>query len=71
MAEYLIVPDGPAAGEPLLLTDEQALFVLQLYALRPDFDGPAIRGRTLTNGRRIRRGVLSRPKGWGKLRLLS
>lgn len=71
ISEYLIVPDGPAAGEPLVLTDEQALFVLQLYAIDPHFDGPAIRGRSLLNGRRIRRAVLSRPKGWGKSPLLA
>lgn len=68
MAEYLIVPDGPTAGEPLVLTDEQALFVLKLYEVDPDFDGDAgpIRGRALVNGRIVRRAVLSRPKGWGK-----
>ncbi|KDN83464.1 terminase [Kitasatospora cheerisanensis] len=71
MAEYLIVPDGPAAGEPLFLTEEQAQFVLQLYAVDPAFRGPAISGRALNNGRRIRRAVLSRPKGWGKSPLLA
>lgn len=71
MAEYLIVPDGPAAGEPLELTREQAQFVLDLYALDPTFEGPAIRGRALVNGRRVRRAVLSRPKGHGKSPLLA
>lgn len=71
IAEYLIVPDGLTAGESLVLTDEQAMFVLQLYAIDPRFDGPAIRGRSLLNGRRIRRAVLSRPKGWGKSPLLA
>lgn len=71
MAEYLIVPDGPAAGEPLILTDEQALFVLRFYAIDPAFEGPAIRGRSLRNGRRVRRAVLSRAKGWGKSPLLA
>lgn len=28
ISEYQIVPDGPTAGEPLVLTDEQAVFVL-------------------------------------------
>ncbi|MGV9271573.1 terminase [Kitasatospora sp. NPDC003701] len=71
MAEYLIVPDGPAAGDPLFLTEEQAQFVLQFYAIDPAFQGPAINGRALNNGRRIRRAVLSRPKGWGKSPFLS
>jgi hypothetical protein len=65
-AEYLIVPDGPLADEPLLLTDEQAQFVLNLYAVDATFDGPAIRGAALVNGRLARRAILSRPKGWGK-----
>ncbi|GAA1160859.1 hypothetical protein F4556_005193 [Kitasatospora gansuensis] len=71
IGENLIVPDGPAAGDPLYFTDEQAQFVLQLYAINPTFAGPAIRGRALNNGRRIRRGVLSRPKGWGKSPILA
>lgn len=71
LAEFLTVPDGALAGEPLLLTDEQAQFVLNFYAIDPAFDGPAIRGASLHNGRRIRRAVLSRPKGWGKSPLLA
>lgn len=63
---YLIVPDGPAAGEPLTLYDEQALFVLRYYALDPNFSGPVVQGRALRNARRVRRAVLSRPKGFGK-----
>lgn len=65
-AEYLTVPDGATAGDPLELTDEQALFFINFYAIDPHAEGPAIRGRALRNGRRIRRAVLSRPKGWGK-----
>lgn len=34
VSEYLIVPDGPTAGEPLVLTGEQALLVLQLCIRR-------------------------------------
>lgn len=41
--------------EPLLLTREQAEFLLRLYELDP-----------VTGRRIIRRGVLSRPRGWGK-----
>lgn len=70
-AEYLIVPDGPAAGEPLVLTPEQAQFVLDYYAIDPRFSGPAVRGRALVNARRIRRAVLCRPKGHGKSPLLA
>lgn len=71
ISRYLIVPDGPTAGEPLDLYDEQALFVLRFYALDPAFDGPVVHGRTLRNARRVRRAVLSRPKGWGKSPLLA
>lgn len=71
LAEYLIVPDGPAAGQPLILTEEQALFVLKFYSIDPGFTGRAIVGKALHNGRRIRRAMLSRPKGWGKSPLLA
>jgi hypothetical protein len=58
--EWLVVPDGPLAGEPLILTPEQAQFVIRYYRV------------DLASGKRsIRRGVLSRPKGWGKSPLLA
>lgn len=63
---YLVVPDGPSAGEPLEFTREQAQFILNFYAVDPKFRGPATQGRSLVNARRVRRAVLSRPKGWGK-----
>lgn len=62
----LIVPDGPATGAPLTFTNEQAQFLLRFYELDPRFTGPPIQGRSLVNGRLVRRAVLSRPKGWGK-----
>jgi hypothetical protein len=68
---YLIVPDGPSAGQPLVLTNEQAAFILRFYAIDPTFDGPVIRSRTFYNARMIRRAILSRPKGWGKSPLLA
>lgn len=71
IAEYLPVPDGPSAGEPLVFTREQSEFVLRLYEVDPAFEGPAITGRALRNGRLIRRAVLSRPKGWGKSPLVA
>lgn len=39
ITEYLVVPDGPAAGEPLELTEEQAQFVLNFYRVDPKFRG--------------------------------
>jgi len=69
--ENLIVPDGPTAGDPLTFTDEQALFVARLYEVDPAFVGPALRKRSMVNGRIIRRAVLSRPKGWGKSPLVA
>jgi hypothetical protein len=56
--EELAAPDRPDY-EPLVLTREQARFVLNYYALDPK-----------TGKRRYRRGVLSRPKGWGKSPIL-
>lgn len=70
MATYLIVPDGPLAGEPLILTREQAQFVLDLYVVDPKAEGAMTRGR-FRNWRLIRRAVLSRAKGWGKSPLLA
>lgn len=70
ITEYLIVPDGPSAGEPLELTAEQAQFILNFYRVDPKFKGPAITGRSMVNARLINRAVLCRPKGWGKSPLL-
>lgn len=59
IGNYLQVPDGPHAGEPLWLTDEQADFLLRFYELDPE------------TGRKVhRRGAIRRPKGWGKSPLL-
>lgn len=65
-AEQLVVPDGATSGDPLVLTNEQAEFILKLYEVDRLFNGPAVAGRSLRNGRLIRRAVLSRPKGHGK-----
>jgi len=70
ISEYLIVPDGPSAGEPLELTGEQAQFFLNFYRVDPNFKGPAVRGRSLVNARQINRAILCRPKGWGKSPIL-
>lgn len=70
ISEYLIVPDGPAAGQPLELTGEQAQFVLNFYRVDPGFKGPAIAGRSMVNARLVNRAILSRPKGWGKSPIL-
>lgn len=59
MGEMLAAPDR-AWFEPLVLKPEQAQFVLNFYALDPR-----------TGRRRYRRGVLSRPKGWGKSPILA
>lgn len=42
------------AYEPLIPTREQADFILRFYELDP-----------LTGKRKVRRGVISRPRGWG------
>lgn len=53
MQTYLAAPDRQSY-EPFRPTLEQAQFLLNFYALDPH-----------TGRRRIRRGVISRPKGWG------
>lgn len=52
--QYLVQPDGPAAGEPWVFTDEQLRVLLRWYEI--DEQGRFIH----------RRGVLRRLKGWGK-----
>ena len=54
IAEYLAAPDR-GEYEPFVLYREQEDFVLRFYELDPR-----------TGKRRFRRGVLSRPRGWGK-----
>lgn len=53
MSTYLATPDRQEY-EPFEPTLEQAQFVLNFYAIDPH-----------TGRRRYRRGVISRPKGWG------
>lgn len=59
IAEYLAAPDRPDY-EPFILYPEQEDFLLRFYEIDP-----------LTGKRRYRRGVLSRPRGWGKSPLLA
>lgn len=54
IAEHLAAPDR-AEYEPFILYPEQEDFVLRFYELNPR-----------TGQRRRRRGVISRPRGWGK-----
>lgn len=58
IAEYLAAPDKPDY-EPFILYREQEDFVLRWYAIDPD-----------TGRWRYRRGLLGRPRGWGKSPLL-
>lgn len=73
IAENLTVYDGPALGEPLTFTQEQANFVLRYYEVDPLFEGPATRPgeKHIRRGRIVRRALLSRPKGWGKSPLVA
>jgi hypothetical protein len=59
IGEMLAAPDR-AEYAPLVLTREQAQFVVNFYAVDPK-----------TGRRKYRRAVLSRPKGWGKSPLLA
>ena len=54
-SENLLAPDRPADEVPLAFSREQAEFVLRFYELDP-----------VTGVRVRRRGVISRPRGWGK-----
>lgn len=71
IGDHLVVPDGPLAGEPLDFTREQAQFLLNFYRLDPHWEGPVVKGSALSNARRVRRAILSRPKGWGKSPVLA
>jgi hypothetical protein len=53
--EYLRVPSGVKAGEPLVLTPEQIEFLIEWYRVTPD-------GRAFV----WQRGMLVGPKGWSK-----
>ena len=53
------VPDGPFAGDPLVLTDEQASILVRFYQLDD-------RGRFV-----FRRASVRRAQGWGKSPLLA
>lgn len=59
MIENLAAPDR-MDYEPFVPTTEQAAFLLRFYAINPR-----------TGKRAIRRGVISRPRGWGKSPFLS
>lgn len=54
IVDNLAAPDN-SEYEPFIPTREQAEFILRFYALDPR-----------TGRRKIRRGVISRPRGWGK-----
>lgn len=54
IAEFLAAPDR-GEYEPMILYPEQEQFVLRFYELDPR-----------TGKRKYRRGVVSRPRGWGK-----
>jgi len=56
---YLGQPDGKTKGDNWRFTNEQALFVLRLYAIKPN-------GEFVFN-----RAILERAKGWGKSPLLA
>lgn len=57
---YLRIPSGPAFGQPLRLTDEQARFIIRWYAIDPK-----------TGRFTYRRGASRRCKGWGKSPMLA
>lgn len=58
--DNLRIPSGPMYGQPLVLTDEQARFIVRWYAIDPK-----------TGRFEYRRGASRRCKGWGKSPLLA
>ena len=58
-SDHLVVPDGPFAGDPLVLSDEQTRLLVRFYAIDD-------RGRFV-----VRRGAVRRAQGWGKSPLLA
>lgn len=71
IAENLAAPDkGDGDYEPFVLYREQEDFVLRFYELDPR--GRYVWSRDRATGRRkITRGLLGRPRGWGKSPLLA
>ena len=60
---HCVVPDGSSMGEPFVLSDEQARFVLQHYRLQPDAVADPKRPSSAFT---YRRSMLVRPQKWGK-----
>lgn len=55
ITDNLLIPDGPHAGDALVLTDEQLELLVRFYRIDPK------------SGRSVyRRAAVVRPKGWGK-----
>lgn len=66
--QHCVIPDGDRMGEPFVLTDEQLMFTLRFYALRPDAsaDDPPSSAWRYPRG-----GQLVRPQKWGKAPFVS
>lgn len=60
---WCVVPDGPRAGQPFVLTDEQLRFLLWHYRLHPGAVADPARPSAAF---RYRRSMLVRPQKWGK-----
>lgn len=58
---HCVVPDGDRMGEPFILSEEQARFILAYYRLKPDAE-QMDRSRAFY----YRRAILVRPQKWGK-----
>ncbi len=57
------IPDGEAIGDPFILTDEQLLFLLWHYRLKPS---ARVDHRKPSSAFEYRRSMLVRPQKWGK-----
>lgn len=63
--QHCVVPDGFALGQSLVLSDEQATFLVQHYRLRVDIEFHPTRP-LLSTAFRYRRSQLVRAQKWGK-----
>lgn len=61
-----VIPDRDQAGEPFVLTDEQARFVLRFYRVRPNAPFDPNRGLWRLPFHYHRGAQLTRPQKWGK-----
>lgn len=67
--EFIPIPDGDFAGEPMILSEGQRRFLLEYYRLHPDADQRVASDRRERPNRAFfwpRGGLMVKPQKWGK-----